>query len=180
MKRRRKLIALLAAYGVIALVVVHFFGFTVTSMASPSMAPTLRSDVASPDRVLVDLLTPRLRAPARGEIVYFKDEKSTWIMKRVIGLPGESVEIKDGRIVVDGRVLAQPPEIANRRYLNTGHMTPGSVMKIDAGHFLVLGDDTQDSYDSRYWGCLSQASIRGIARAVIWPLPHAGMLTPGS
>lgn len=178
--RRRRMLVWLSVYGAIALVLLHFFGFTVTSMASPSMQPTLRSDVASPDRVLVDLLTPRFRAPQRGEIVYFRDSKGTWVMKRVIGLPNEHVEIRDGRILIDNRVLDHPPEVANRRYLNSGHMLPGSVMNVNPGFYMVLGDDTQDSYDSRFWGCLPAGAIRGIARAVVWPPAHAGVLAPGT
>jgi signal peptidase I len=178
--RRRRMLRWLAGYGLVALALLHFFGFTVTSMASPSMQPTLRSDVASPDRVLVDLLTPRFRAPRRGEIVYFMDNKGTWVMKRVIGLPNEHVEIRAGRIVINGSVLEHPPEIANRRYLNSGHMKEGSVMNVNPDFYMVLGDDTQDSYDSRFWGGLPAGSIRGIARAVIWPPAHSGVLTPGS
>lgn len=170
MSRRARTWAALAIYGVVGLFVLHRWGFTVTSMGSGSMKPTLASDPNAPDRVLVDRFTPLLRGPARGEIVHFKDEKGTWIMKRVVALPGEKIEIRDNHAVIDGKPLA------GRAYLNQGHMTPGKVVQVDPDFYFVMGDDTQDSYDSRFWGCLPRKDIKGIARAVIWPPQHAASL----
>ena len=167
-----------AVYLLVGLFLVHRWVFTITSMGSGSMAPTLCSDVNAPDRVLVDRLTPLLRAPVRGEIVHFQDEKGEWIMKRVVGLPGERVEIRDLHVLVDGKRLSGPAEVATRSYTNQGHMGPGVVVQVNAGHFFVMGDDTADSYDSRFWGCLPGKDISGLARAVVWPLKHAAALAP--
>lgn len=176
MSRRARVWAALGVYVVLGLLALNRWGFTVTSMGSASMAPTLDSNPSAPDRVLVDRFTPLVRAPLRGEIVHFRDEKGTWIMKRVIALPGEKIEIRDSHVWIDGKRLEAPAEVAKRAYLNQGHMTPGKVVQVDPDFYFVMGDDTQDSYDSRFWGCLARRDIRGIARAVIWPPQHAASL----
>ena len=90
-------------------------------------------------------------------------------MKRVVGLPGETVEIAEGGVLIDGKPLTGPPEVTRQSYVNDGHLPAGQALRVAPGHYLVLGDDSQDSYDSRFWGCLLASEIRGLGVAVVWP-----------
>ncbi|MBI4862505.1 MAG: signal peptidase I [Candidatus Riflebacteria bacterium] len=152
------------------------FVAAVTWMVSGSMAPALRADSGAVDGVFIDKLTPRLREPGRGEIVYFRSPTGEWVCKRVVGLPNEEVELKDGLVVVNGRAVVDHPALARIKYVNGGHLEPGTRVRIRPGNLLVLGDDSSDSWDSRYFGCVPAGEIAGLARAVIWPPSRIGWL----
>lgn len=176
---RRIWLALLAAALLTWWLVTHYL-VTVTTMSSSSMQPTLSSDLQDPDVVLVDRLSHRLRAPRRGEIVHFQDADGTWIMKRVVALPGEVLELRDQHVWIDGKPLTSPPEVAARRYLPDGYLEGKSRLAVAAGHYFVLGDDTTDSYDSRYWGALPATRVEGLAWAVLWPPARVTDLSLGA
>jgi signal peptidase I len=169
---------LLILYGVTALLVVNRFGVSFTVMASDSMMPVLRGNPDGQDVVLLDRFTHRARAPRRGEIVHFVGDDGDWVLKRVVALPGETVEIRDGRLLVDGSPLIRPAEVAAVRYENRGHLRPGQKVRVKPDYFLVLGDDSSDSYDSRFWGALARSRIAGTAWAVIWPPARIKSLLP--
>ena len=106
------------------------------------------------------------RTPRRGEIAIFRapsDDKD--YIKRVIGLPGEEVEVRDNRVYVDGEILdenyvelrGKPPSQSNF----------GPIIVPD-GHIFVLGDNRNQSSDSRFWGCLDQRNLRGRAEIIHW------------
>jgi signal peptidase I len=161
---------LLLGAGVLLAFLTWNYLLTLTTMTSNSMKPTLLVErEGGADWILVDRLTPRFRDPQRGEIVHFLSQGGPLVLKRVVGLPGETLEIRDGKIWIDGVPLKEPPEVIQREYVNGGHLEAGARLKIKAGNFLLLGDDSQDSYDSRFWGCLPRSGIRGLARAIVWP-----------
>ncbi len=84
---------------------------------------------------------------------------------RVIGLPGESMEIRDDGIYIDGRREAQPERIASIRYVSSVARAPQSGVtypyKIAVDTYFLVGDNTTNSFDSRFWGSLSRQSILG-------------------
>ena len=140
------------------------------TMISGSMSPTLKGTDKAGDTVLVDRVTYRLRAPRRGELVSFEDDEGVRVIKRLVGLPGETVSIADGRALIDGRPLMEPLAFRGIRYSHAGlFVSPARRFKVSPGNYFVLGDDSGDSYDSRYWGGLRADQIRGRAVAVIWP-----------
>lgn len=130
---------------------------------SPSMTPTLEVD----DRVLVNKLSYRLHGVDRGDLVVFEGpspapEKD--LIKRVIGLPGETVEGRDGHVLVDGRPLEEP-------YLPDGVVTsPFGPVTITANHYWVMGDNRPNSNDSRVFGEIAQSRIVGKAFVKVWPI----------
>lgn len=143
---------------------------TLTTMGSNSMQPTLYTGKGGDDVVLVDRWTNSRRDPRRGEIVHFRSrEDGDWVLKRVVALPGETLELRDGRVWIDGARLTEPPAVATRTYETNGHLGEGVRLKMGPRHYFVLGDDTADSYDSRFWGALERREITGIARAIAWP-----------
>ena len=110
--------------------------------------------------------------PKRGDIIVFKfplDPKKDFI-KRLIALEGETVEIKEGDIYIDG-VLIDDPIIKNTYYYNVSakYGEEGTVVKVPEGKVFVLGDNSQSSHDSRYWGFVSKESIVGRAEFIYWP-----------
>ena len=143
---------------------------------SPSMLPTLKVG----DRVLVNKLAYRLHPVHRGDVIVFERppeltgaEDVKDLIKRVIGLPGETVEFRDNRILIDGRLLEEP-------YLPVGTVTraktKGDKIVIPAGQVLVLGDNRENSRDGRFFGPFDQKLIVGRAFVLYFPLKDMGFL----
>ncbi|MBN2909188.1 signal peptidase I [Polycladomyces sp. WAk] len=140
-----------------ALFLFRFYDWYV--LTGPSMEPTLRSF----DVVLVRQKASRLQ---RGDIVLF--QRNGWgilFNKRVIGLPGDRVEIKKGQLYVNGKLFQKGP-LAHRKI---PHFK--SVI-VPQGKVFVMGDNPEKSTDSRAFGPIPINSIIGKADAVIWPLSH--------
>ncbi len=114
---------------------------------------------------------PALRKPARGDVVVFiypEDKKKDFI-KRLAGLPGETIEIKGGSIYVNDKPAPEP--IFNQiYYYNRGEFAPeGQKIRVPAGNYFVLGDNSVSSKDSRYWGFVPKDDLLGEALIVYWP-----------
>lgn len=129
-----------------------------------SMLPTLHDG----ERVFLNRLVYRLQDPVRGDVVVIPlpDEDSS-IIKRVIGLPGESVEIREGSVWINGQRLLEP-------YLEGDTQGEYGPVEVPAGHVFVLGDNRQESRDSRYAsiGFVEFERLTGKAILVYWPLTH--------
>ena len=139
---------------------------------SRSMEPTLRIG----DRVLVNKLSYKVHDINRGDIVVFerpKDEPPDAIkdlIKRVIGLPGETVSTQNGQVYIDGRPLDEP-------YLPAGTVTDNlPPTKVPDDEVYVMGDNRGDTRDSRYFGPIDEGLIVGRAFVRIWPVTHLGFL----
>lgn len=157
-----------AVIAVVAVFIIRTYLVQPFLVSGSSMSPNFENG----DYVLVDELTYRLRAPERGEVVVFHDPQdfSTYFIKRVIGLPGEKVTIKNDTVTVfnpdhpDGLKLAEP-------YLPNGTGTTGTYdFKLSSSTYLVLGDNRPFSFDSRMWGPLSKNDVVGLVRVRLWPL----------
>jgi signal peptidase I len=139
---------------------------------SGSMEPTL----AIQDRVLVNKLSYDLHDVNRGDIVVFRSppgEESSSVkdlIKRVIALPGETIETREGRILIDGRVLEEP-------YIRDGVVTgPIEPRQVPAGQVFVMGDNRSNSKDSRFFGPIDEDLIVGRAFVRVWPLTALSLL----
>jgi signal peptidase I len=150
----------------VILAVILYFGINAISarvrVDGLSMNPTLQHG----EYVLVSRLTYRTGEPERGDIIVFSfpvDQKQD-LIKRVIGLPGETVSIRNGEVLING-VKLEEPYIAQSPVYN-GTWTVG------AGELFVLGDNRNDSKDSHQWGLLPIENIIGKALLIYWPPPE--------
>ncbi|MBN1139958.1 MAG: signal peptidase I [Anaerolineae bacterium] len=140
---------------------VRTFLFETYRVVGQSMEPTLQQD----QRLIVSKLSYRLHEPQRGDIVVFHDphDSSRNLIKRIVGLPGEILEIRNGLVFVNGQQL-------DESYLNdySGRSEPQTA--IPEGYYFVMGDNRNNSSDSRSWGALDAAQIVGKAAFTYWPV----------
>lgn len=120
--------------------------------------------------VIVDKVSYMLHQPERGDIVVFKKPVGQDLIKRVIGLPGDTVEVRGGQVFVNGVALTEP-------YLA---QPPNYVMparQIEPDRFFVLGDNRNNSSDSHIWGTIPRTDIVGRAWIIYWPPPNWQVLS---
>lgn len=138
---------------------------------SLSMAPTLKVN----DRVLVNKLSYDLHDVNRGDLVVFESppnegSQTKDLIKRVIGLPGETVESRDGQILINGQVLEEP-------YLEPDVTTgPLEKVTVPAEHLWVMGDNRANSRDSRFFGAIPESLVIGRAFVRVWPVTALSLL----
>lgn len=151
----------------VAVVIIRNFLFQPFLVSGASMEPNF----ASGDYLLIDEITFRFQQPQRGEVIVFRYpvDKSTYYIKRIIGLPGEKIKINSGQITIfnneylDGFTLGEG-------YLPPNFKTNGQdEFTLKNSEYFVLGDNRSSSFDSRSWGPLAQADIIGLVRLRLWP-----------
>lgn len=126
------------------------------------------------DRAVVEKITYRFRAPTPGEIVTLDDPSGRYdmLIKRVIAVGGQTVDIRDGVVLVDGMVLIEPYTRGLPTYPDTIEMP----VKVPEGYLWLMGDNRTDSTDSRRFGPQPVSAVHARALAVYWPLEHVGRL----
>lgn len=125
--------------------------------------------------LLIDELTYRFRAPQRGEVAVFRypGDTKTFYIKRIIGLPGERVVVRDGSVRIFGGAYPDGFKLPED-YIASGVATLGDVDRTLANdEYFVLGDNRYFSFDSRNWGVLPKEDIIGIARLRLLPVREA-------
>lgn len=153
------------AAAVILAVLIQSFVIRPFIVSGASMDPKIENG----QYLLIDEISYRMHEPERGDVVVFRapPEPSKYYIKRIIGLPGETVTIKDGIITIintehpDGFVLDEPYIVHTQNDTLT--------KKVPVGEYFVMGDNRSASYDSRGWGTLPKKEIRG--RALLRLLP---------
>ncbi len=149
---------------VIIAVLIHIFLAEATQVSGQSMEPTLHTD----DRVLIEKISYHFHPPRRGDIVVIHVEtRDHPLIKRIVGLPGETISIHDGRVYINGKPLQE-------EYMHgptTGYLPP---TRIPLMHYFVLGDNRQASSDSRYFGPVAREDIIGRAFFRYWPPDKIG------
>ncbi|MBI3261457.1 signal peptidase I [Candidatus Berkelbacteria bacterium] len=160
-------VALLAIF----LAVIHTFIATVFFVEGESMAPNLTSDQV----LLVNKLAYLASTPTRGDIVVLRfpgDPEKRKFVKRIIGLPGETIAIQDGEVFVNGNRLTEDYLPFELKTLPQRQATLGS------DEYYLMGDNRRNSSDSRTWGQARRRDLIGRTKFIIWPLPSAGFVAP--
>ncbi len=136
---------------------------------SESMVPTLEVG----DRVFVNKFVYRVTEPERGDIVVFEsvDGGDEALIKRVVGLPGDTIAVRSGTLYVNGEPRKEP--YLNRQPLDESFYGP---ILVPSGHIFVMGDNRANSADSRVFGFVPKENIKGEAFLRFWPLKRAGLL----
>lgn len=151
---------------ILALIIVTFIVQTFR-IPTGSMIPTLNIG----NHLMVNKFIYYFKKPRRGDIIVFVypvNPKKDFI-KRLVGLPGETIQIKDGGVFINGEELKAPQTIAERYYYNEGMYGEG-LIKIPDNVYFVMGDNTRNSKDSRFWGFVPKKNLLGKAFFVYWPL----------
>jgi signal peptidase I len=170
---------------ILVAVLLRTFVVATYSIPSGSMEPTLQVG----DRIVVDKLSYHLHGVDRTNIVVFSTPPNencagppvADLVKRVIGLPGETISLQDGSVYINGRLLPEPflqPAIRTDTYpgpSNNGYALHHPY-RIPAGEVFVMGDNRPESCDSRYWGPIRESTIVGKVDMRIWPMSRLGFI----
>lgn len=126
------------------------------------------------DYLLVDELSYRLGTPSRGDVIVFRypENPSQFFIKRIIGLPGETVEVKNNRVTIFNSEFPKG-KVLEEDYLSSSQRTEGNqLVVLKDNEYFVLGDNRLQSSDSRSWGKLNYKFITGRAFLRLWPFTN--------
>lgn len=155
------------------LIVVFIFLYQPVKVEGNSMNPLLSDQ----ERIFINKFVYHFEPIDRGDVVVFwyPLDRSKSFIKRVVGLPGETIQIRKGDVYIDGKELSDqyvPPN-----YLDGSEYGP---LKIPRGEYFVMGDHRDSSNDSRVFGPVPRSLIYGKAVFAYWPVDHIGSLAPSS
>jgi len=157
----------------VALTLIHLFIATVFIVEGVSMEPNFHTG----ELVAVDRATYLFGTPARGDVVVLRfpgDPDHRKYIKRLLALPGETIEIREGSVYVNGEQLEEP-------YLDTGELTYETLPNkatwtLGEEEYFLIGDNRDNSSDSRTWGPASKRFLIGRAILVAWPLADLNLV----
>ncbi len=123
--------------------------------------------------LLADKVSYHFREPKRGDVIIFKHSETADYIKRVIGVPGDTVEIRDGYFYVNGERLDESEYLDDDIYTRGGNaLEEGDNYAVREGEYFVAGDNREHSSDSRAFGAIEKDQIKGRAVLVYWPVTH--------
>jgi signal peptidase I len=169
-------LSLILAFGV------RTFAAAAYNVSSGSMQPNLQIN----DKFLVDKVTYRFQEPRRGDIVVFsptaelkREKYHDAFVKRVIGLPGEKVELKNGKVYINNKLLKEDSYLTSEQRTSVDICITekqsaylSQPVTIPPNSYLVLGDNRNNSYDGRCWGIVPHKNLIGRAMVRFWPLAN--------
>ena len=155
----------------LAVLIIRSFFFTIIRVDGTSMTDTLQNN----DRLFVTVLDMKLHGPDRFDVVitHYDDTRKEYV-KRVIGLPGDTLEVKSGVLYVNGEAYEEPFLSPDRIVNYSLPQYDFGPIEVPEGSYFVMGDNLDNSRDSRRVGFLSEDKIVGKVRYIIWPLNRIG------
>lgn len=157
---------------VIALAIVVFIYLFI---ASPHevIGRSMEDNFFDGEYLLADKISYFVGDPKRGDVVIFKHSDTQDYIKRVIGFPGDKIEIRDGYVFVNGDKLDESNYLDKNVYTDGGReLAEGEVYTVPKDTYFVLGDNRGASSDSRSFGAIDQNTVKGRAVLVYWPFSH--------
>ena len=184
---KEKAVSILASIGtfiysfietvVIALViavVLYLFIMTPHEVLGNSMYPTYKNG----EYLMANKLTYRFGEPRRGDVIIFKYSDTQDFIKRIIGIPGDNIMVKDGKVYVNGTQLDETTYLEETVYTSGGdYLTEGETITIGESQYFVLGDNRPHSSDSRTFGPIEENQIKGKAWIVYLPISEFRIVT---
>ena len=162
----------IVAISLLIVIPVRYFVIQPFFVKGASMEPNFNDN----QYLIIDELSYRLRTPERGEVIVFKypEDPSQYYIKRIVGLPGETIEIVNGLVIVYNGENPGGKALEENRYLESGQKTLGNMrITLAYDEYFVLGDNRNVSSDSRRWGPLKKEYIIGRAWFRAWPAAKA-------
>jgi signal peptidase I len=183
------------AWAIVLALIIRTFVIEPYKIPTGSMKPTLLGveyngdgeKEHGGDKILANKFIYFFKKPQRGDIVIFTtkgiegiDPKKKDFVKRLVGLPGDTVEIRGGHVTINGKILAEPSVFKDITYVgeigNATYGTTGNPVKVPDDCYFMLGDNSANSNDSRYWGFVPKKNIKGRAMLIYWPVTRWRML----
>lgn len=159
----------------VVLVALLFTSFIVSHNKIPT--PSMVSTINEQDHILTTMVPYYYRNPEVGEIVVFKQGEESWV-KRVIGLPGDIIDIREGQVYVNDEARDESAYLAagmsSEPYPGSDHVTFPYTVPED--HYFLMGDNRAQSQDCRYLGAIARDKIYGKAWIKIYPFNQIGLL----
>jgi signal peptidase I len=155
----------------LAVAVVMFFLLQFTIQSSVVVGSSMEPNLQNGQRLVVNKAAYTIGEPVRGDVVVFRSpgNMSTEFIKRVIGLPGDTVEVRDGKVFVNNTSLSEPYIASPPRYTLSSETVP-------AGSYFVLGDNRNNSNDSHNGWMVPRQNIVGKGWLSIWPPGDWGLI----
>lgn len=155
-------------------IVVYLYVAQPNQVKGVSMDPTFQSG----DNIFTSKVTYRLRNYERGDVVVFRSPKNPDIeyIKRVIGIPGDTVIVRSNQVIVNDRILEEPYINQPTELWDTGYFKEGIPVKVPEGSIVVFGDNRPRSSDSREFGPIPMTSVIGQVFYRFTPTQHAGWI----
>src|SRR3989338_7240053 len=135
---------------------------------------SMRTTLMEGDRILVNKFIYKFTEPKRGDVIVFvapspEDKKKDFI-KRLVGLPGETIQISNGSILINNKPLEKGSKLEKQYYYNRGDFgAEGQSVTVPKDAYFALGDNSMSSRDSRYWGFMPKKYLLGKAFLIYWP-----------
>lgn len=178
-RQRKRWFLELRDWGITAAIVfalmslINIFVFNVSTVVGQSMQPTLLEG----EKLIINKISLTFANPARGDIVVLHDpstgpDRKEYLVKRVIGIPGDMIEVRGHKLYVNGKMAEEP-------YINTENEDSDfAVLTVEEGTYFVMGDNRHAgaSKDSRYFGAVPLERIVGKAVYIWWPLSKINSL----
>lgn len=155
--------------------IVYMFLFQPHKVDGNSMYPNYHDQ----QYILTDKITYRRRLPARGDVIVFHapPPNNADFIKRIIGLPGETIMVQGGHVYINGQQLVEPYLDPNLQTVQKSFLRDSVSYPIPAGYYMVFGDNRNFSSDSREWGPITLNAIVGRAAFRYWPIDSFGLLS---
>jgi signal peptidase I len=155
-------------------VVLYLFIMTPHEVPGNSMHPTYKNG----EYLMANKLTYRFGEPQRGDVIIFQYSDTQDFIKRIVGIPGDTIMIKDGNVFINGQQLNEDDYISESVYTRGGdYLSEGETISIGEEEYFVLGDNRPHSSDSRTFGPISESKIKGKAWIVYLPISEFRIVT---
>jgi len=156
---------------------IFFFVYLLIMRPHKIKGQSMEPNYPDAEYLLTEKVSYYYRSPQRGDVVVFTPPISDTdeFIKRIIGLPGEKVQVNNGHVYINDRPLEEPYLASTLVTGDGGFLRAGQDFTVPEGNYFVMGDNRPHSSDSRSWGPITKKSISGRAWIIYWPPNSAGV-----